>query len=382
MIPDFTDDDRAVREAVRRFARKELAPRAAEFDEKAIFVGAHRPGLAELGVMGLNLPEEFGGAGISALGLVGAVEEIAAACAATASMVTAHFLATDSILLSGSSEQKKRYLGDAAAGRTLGAFALTEPAAGSNPAGMTTSATPAAGGFHLRGTKHFISNAGHADFIIVFARTPGDEPLPAIDAFILDKGTKGLSFAQPEPVMGMRGSHVFEIALDCELPAAARLGDSASGFRTAMRVLDRGRIEVAALALGLCQAAMKETLAWIAQRQVDGKPLAERQGVQWMVADMATEIEAARLLTYRAAALRQAGKPFSREAAMAKLTASETAGRVIDRALQLHGGYGYSRRLPLERLARDARILRIYEGASEIQRNIIARLVLREGVTQ
>lgn len=378
MIPDFTEEDLAVRDAVRRFARKELAPRAAEFDEKAAFVGAHLPGLSALGIMGLNLPAEFGGAGLSALGLTAAVEEIAAACAATASMVTAHFLASDTILLAGNPAQQQRYLPDAAAGKKLGAFALTEPGAGSNPAGMTTSAVAGPGGFHLRGTKHFISNAAHADFIIVFARAPDPGPLPVIDAFVVDKGTKGVSFAAAEPVMGMRGSHVFEIALDCDLPAEARLGAPGQGFRTAMRVLDRGRVEVAALALGICQAALSATLSWIAQRQVDGKPLAERQGVQWMVADMATEIEAARLLTYRAAALRQAGQRFSREAAMAKLVASETAGRVVDRALQLHGGYGYSRRMPLERLARDARILRIYEGASEVQRNIIARHLLHE----
>ncbi len=382
MIPDFTAEDVALRDSVRRFAQRELAPKAAAFDESAAFVGAHLPQLAALGVMGLNLPEEFGGAGASALGLSAAVEEIAAACAATASMVTAHYLASDAILLAGSSAQKQRYLTDAAAGKTLGAFALTEPGAGSNPADMTTSAAPTTAGFHLRGTKHFISNAAHADFIIVFARGaqpgPGPAPRPVIDAFIIDKGTKGVSFASPEPVMGMRGSHVFEIALDCDLSAEARLGESGSGFRTAMRVLDRGRVEVAALALGICQAALDATLGWVSQRKVDGKPLAERQGVQWMIADMATEIEAARLLTWRAAALRQAGKPFAQAASMAKLTASETAGRVVDRALQLHGGYGYSRRLPLERLARDARILRIYEGASEIQRNIIARHLLRE----
>ncbi len=378
MIPDLTEEDLAVRDAVRRFAQKDLAPRAAEFDETAAFVGVHLPRLGELGIMGLNLPEEFGGAGISALGLTAAVEEIAAACPATASMVTAHYLATDSILLAGGATQKQRYLPDAATGKSLGAFALTEPAAGSNPADMTTRATTTANGFHLSGTKHFISNAGHADFIIVFARTPGEGPLPVIDAFILDKGTKGVTFPAPEPVMGMRGGHVFEIALDCDLPATARLGAAGSGFRTAMRVLDRGRVEVAALALGICQAALGATIDWIAQRKVAGKPLADYQGVQWMAADMATEIEAARLLTWRAAALRQSGQPFSREAAMAKLTASETAGRVTDRALQLHGGYGYSRRMPLERLARDARILRIYEGASEVQRNIIARFLLRE----
>jgi alkylation response protein AidB-like acyl-CoA dehydrogenase len=378
MIPDLTEEDLAVRDTVRRYAQKELAPRVAEFDETAAFVGAHLPSLGALGIMGLNLPEAFGGAGISALGLAAAVEEIAAACPATASMVTAHYLASDSILLAGSAAQKQHYLPDAAAGKKLGAFALTEPAAGSNPADMTTRAEATGNGFHLSGTKHFISNAGHADFIVVFARGPAEGPLPVIDAFIVDKGTTGMRFAAPEPVMGMRGSHVFEIALDCQLPAQARLGEAGSGFRTAMRVLDRGRIEVAALALGICQAALGATIDWIAQRKVAGKPLADYQGVQWMAADMATEIEAARLLTWRAAALRQAGQPFAREAAMAKLTASETAGRVTDRALQLHGGYGYSQRMPLERLTRDARILRIYEGASEIQRNIIARHLLRE----
>lgn len=379
MIPEFTADDLAVREAVRRFAQNELAPRAAGFDESGGFVGAHLPGLSALGVMGLNLPEAWGGVGISALGLTGAVEEIAAACAATASMVTAHFLATDSILLAGAQDQKARYLPAAAAGQLLGAFALTEPGAGSNPADMTTTATPTPAGFHLAGIKHFISNAGHADFIVVFARAGTTGPRPVIDAFVVDKATPGLRFAAPEPVMGMRGSHVFEISIDCDVPANQRLGAPGSGFRTAMQVLDRGRVEVAALALGICRAAMTATVGWIKERRVSAQPLADRQGVQWMVADMATEIEAARLLTYHAAALRQAGQPFAQAAAMAKLVASETAGRVVDRALQLHGGYGYSRRLPLERLARDARILRIYEGASEIQRNIIARFVLRDG---
>jgi alkylation response protein AidB-like acyl-CoA dehydrogenase len=213
MIPDLTAEDLAVRESVRRFARQELAPRAAAFDESQAFVGAHLPALAALGVMGLNLPEKWGGSGLSALGLTGAVEEIAAACAATASMVTAHFLATDAILIAGNEAQQARYLPPAAAGKSLGAFALTEPAAGSNPAGMTTTASATPGGFHLRGTKHFITNAGHADFMVVFARSASEGPRAVIDAFILDRTTPGLTFASPEPVMGMRGSHVFEIAI-------------------------------------------------------------------------------------------------------------------------------------------------------------------------
>lgn len=379
MIPDPSPEDLAIRATIRRFAESGLAPKAAAFDESETFVGAHLPDLAALGIMGLNLPEEWGGAGASALGLVGAVEEIARACAATASMVTAHFLASDAILLAGSPGQKSRYLPAAAAGRQLGAFALTEPAAGSSPADMATRAVEAAGLVHLKGTKHFISNAAAADFLILFARSGEAGPRPAIDAFILERGMPGLAFGPPEPTMGMRGGHIFEITLDCRVPAESRLGAPGSGFRTAMQVLDRGRIEVAAMALGIADAALATVLGWVKQRRIDGQALADRQGVQWMLADMATEIEAARLITYRAAALRQAGAPFTREAAMAKLTASETAGRVTDQALQLHGGYGFSRRLPLERLARDARILRIYEGASEIQRNIIARMLLREG---
>jgi butyryl-CoA dehydrogenase len=377
MIPAPTPEDLAIRESMRRFAESELAPQAAAFDESAAFVGAHLPQLAALGAMGLNLPQEWGGSGVSALGLVGAVEEMARACPATASMVTAHFLATDAILLAGSTAQKSRYLGEAAAGRRLGAFALTEPGAGSSPADMTTRADEVDGSVHLHGRKHFISNAGAADFIIVFARG-GDAGLrPLIDGFILERGTPGMRFGPAEPTMGMRGGHIFEIDLDCRIASENRLGAPGSGFRTAMQVLDRGRIEVAAMALGICEAAMAATLAWVSERRVDGSPLSERQGVQWMLADMATEIEAARLLTYRAAALRQEGAAFTREAAMAKLVASETAGRITDRALQLHGGYGFSRRMKLERLARDARILRIYEGASEIQRNIIARSLLR-----
>jgi len=378
MIPEPSTDDLAVRESVRRFALAELAPRAAEFDESETFVGAHLPRLAETGILGLNLPQAWGGVGISPLGLVGAVEEIAAACPATASMVTAHYLATEVILLAGSDAQKECYLPGAAAGRLLGAFALTEPGAGSNPADMAATASESGGLVHLAGTKHFISNAGAADFIIVFTRSADAGPRTSFDAFVLDKGTPGLRFAKPEPTMGLRGGHIFEIVFDCTIPTNQRLGAVGSGFRTAMRVLDCGRIEVAAMALGICQAAMSATLDWVRNRAVGGQPLAERQGVQWMLADMATEIEGARLLTYRAAALRQADQPFTRAAAMAKLVASETADRVVDRALQLHGGYGYSRRLPLERLARDVRVLRIYEGASEVQRNIIARLILQE----
>jgi butyryl-CoA dehydrogenase len=377
VIPDLTADDMALRDGIRRFAAAELAPRARALDETGASIQVHLPSLAELGVMGMNLPEGFGGAGLSALALVAAVEEIAAACAATASAITAHFLATDAILLAGDDALCARFLPDAAAGRKLGAFALTEPQAGSNPADMAMRAEPAPGGYRLRGIKHFITNGGFADFIVVFAKTDPEAGSRGMDGFIVEKGTQGLSAAAPEPTMGMRASHIFELSFDCVVPAANRLGPPGSGFKTAMRVLDRGRVEIAAEALGIARAALDAALAWAKQRQIGGRPLADNQGIQWMLADMAVSLDAARLLTYRAATLREAGAPFTREAAMAKLFASEAAGRIADGALQIHGGYGYSRNLPLERYVRDARILRIYEGASEIQRNIIARTLLQ-----
>jgi butyryl-CoA dehydrogenase len=375
-ISDLTVEEATLRDTLRRFAQAELAPRARALDEGDASVAEHLPRLAALGVMGMNLPQEWGGAGLSASALSAAVEEIAAACAATASSVTAHFLATDAILLAGDDDQRRRFLPAAAAGQVLGAFALTEPQAGSDPADLTMQARPDGGGVRLSGVKNFITNGGIADFIVVFAKSDPGVGARGIDAFIVEKGTPGLAAATPEPTMGMRGSPVFELTFDCVVPESSRLGPRGSGFKTAMRVLDRGRIEVAAIALGIARAAFEAAVAWVGERRIDGHPLADKQGIQWMLADMATELEAARLLTRRAAALREQDQPFTREAAMAKLYASEAAGRIADRALQMHGGYGYSRNLPLERYARDARVLRIYEGASEVQRNIIARAVL------
>ena len=372
----YDDDERALRDAARDFARRELAPRAAAADRDAAFAPGHMEGLAAFGAMGLNLPEAWGGAGASAVGLALAVEEIAAACAATASTVTAHYLATDVILLGGDDALKSRYLPAAAEGRALGAFALTEPGAGSDPADMTMRAEKADDGYRLRGSKHFISNAGSADFMVVFARTDPEAGYKGISAFVVDRDTPGVSTGPPEPTHGIRASHVFAVHFDCMVPAENRIGGAGAGFRTALMVLDRGRIETAALALGIAGAALDAARNWARERQVSGQAVASFQGIRWMIADMATELDAARLMTWRAARLRQRGGRFSREAAMAKLYASEAAGRIADRALQIHGGYGYTSALPLERYARDARILRIYEGTSEIQRNIIARFEL------
>lgn len=374
-----TPEERAVLDEVRRFARQELAPRAAGLDREGIFAVEHLRGLAGLGIMGLNLPEGWGGPGVSPPVIYEAVEAMAAACASTTSMVTAHFLASDAILLGGDEALKARFLPPAAAGKALGAFALTEPAAGSNPADMRTRATPlAGGGYRLHGVKHFISNAGAADFLVVFAITDPQAGHRGISAFVVEPAAGGVTIGPNEPTMGLRGGHVFEIALDCEVPAENRIGAEGSGFRTAMKTLDNGRIEIAATCTGIAQAAYRAALEWMKERQVGGRPIADFQGLQWMLADMATDLEAARLLGLRAAELRMHGAGYSRNAAMAKLFASEMLARVTDRALQIHGGYGYSANLPVERYARDARIMRIYEGSSEIQRNIIAGWELRE----
>ena len=370
------EDDAALRDAVRRFAQENLAPGAALADKEAAFPDGHFNSLAEFGAMGLNLPAEHGGAGAPATGLALAVEEIAAACAATASSVTAHYLATDAILLGGDEAMRRRRLPDAAAGRKLGAFALTEPGAGSDPADMSTLAFREGDGYRLQGTKHFITNGGSADFVTVFAKTDPTAGYRGISAFVVEAGTPGFEIGAAEDTMGIRASRIYELRFDCLLPAESLIGEEGSGFRTAMRVLDRGRVEIAAMACGIARAALEAALGWVRERKISGQPLADFQAIQFMLADMQTDLEAARLMTLRAAALREAGERFTREAAMAKLFASEAAQRVTDLALQIHGGYGYTRGLPLERYARDARILRIFEGSSEIQRNIVARFEL------
>jgi butyryl-CoA dehydrogenase len=374
--PGLNADEIAVIEMVRRVASETLAPAAATVDEDAVFPRAQIDALARLGVLGMNLPEAWGGPGLSALALAPSVEAIAAACASTASVVTAHFLATDAILIGGDDAIRQRYLPAAAAGSRLGAFALTEPRAGSNPADMRCRATPAGETYHLSGVKHFISNGGVADFIVVFAVTDPAAAHRGISAFVVDGGTPGISAGPPERTMGLKGGHVFELAFDCRVPAANRLGPEGSGFRTAMKVLDNGRIEVAAMCLGIAQAALDAAIGWAKEREIGGQKLGEYQGIQWMIADMATQLRAARLLTEDAARKRAAGTRFSLEASMAKLFASEAAARVADLALQIHGGYGFVRDLPLERHVRDLRIMRIYEGSSEIQRTIIARNLL------
>lgn len=372
----ISEDDRAIADAVARFAQCELAPQAHQVDQEEIATTRYAKQLAELGVMGMNLPERWGGIGASPVALIMSVAEIAKACASTASMIGAHYLATDSILIGGSDEVRERYLPAAASGAKLGAFALTEPCAGSNPAGMITRAVAEGDHYRITGVKHFISNAGDADFIVVYAKTDPTAGSRGISAFVVDRGTAGLSISVPEKLMGIRGAPAHEVSFDCLVPAANRLGEEGTGFYTAMKVLDNSRLDVAATSLGISEAALGAAVAWAKERKVGSEPIAQKQGIQWMLADMKLKLEAAWLITLQAASKRARGEKFSDYSAMSKLCASEAAGFIADAALQIHGGYGFTRELPLERLVRDARIMRIYEGSSEIQRTVIARALL------
>jgi len=372
----LADEERLFCDVLTRICAEQIAPKAAETDETSAFVHAQLATLAEAGMLGANLPEEYEGSGISAPALLRAVAIVAGACGSTASALTAHYLATDSILLGGSEAQKQEWLPKAASGEALGAFALTEPTAGSDPADMKTRARRTESGWHLKGTKCFISNGGVADFIVVYAVTDPEKGHRGISAFILPKGTPGLEPGAAERTMGLKGGQVFTLNIDCHLPEDALLGEEGKGFRTAMQVLDNGRIEVAAQCLGLAEAAMQAAIGYTKDRVIGGQLLSDRQGIRWMIADMGLAYRQALLLSQDAARQRQAahhgGGRFSLASSMAKLAASEAAGKIADTALQLLGGYGYTRDFPIERINRDLRIMRIYEGSSEIQRIIIS----------
>ncbi|WP_417245829.1 acyl-CoA dehydrogenase family protein [Celeribacter sp.] len=372
----LTSEERQFLDILERFANEVLVPQAAATDASGAFVHEQLAALAETGMMGANLPERWGGADISAHALFEAVAIVAGGCGSTVSALTAHYLATDSLLLGGDDALRERFLPAAAEGRMLGAFALTEPNAGSDPADMRTKAVRDGENWHIKGKKCFISNGGVADFIVLYCVTNPDAGHRGISAFVVEKGTPGLVPGRVEQTMGLRGGHVWELDIDIVLPDENRLGAEGTGFRTAMKVLDNGRAEVAAMTVGIARAALRAASDWAKSRMIGGAPLSDRQGIQWMLADMATELSAAELLGHEAARQRQAGERFTTAASKAKLFASEAAGRIADNALQIHGGYGFTRDFPLERHLRDLRIMRIYEGSSEIQRNIIAGRLL------
>ena len=372
--------DKELAEAVARYAREVLNPRAAEIDRSGDFPTQNIRELSKLGVLGVNIPSDYGGIGASPLGIALVMENMTTGCAATASAIGAHYLATDAILIGGSEQQKARLLPVAASGEKLGAYALTEPRSGSDPAGMLTRARKDGEGYRITGTKHFITNAAEADFFVVFARSSDEPGSRGVSAFYVETADGGVATSKTEPIMGIRGSRIYEVNFDCYVPAANVLGELGRGFKIAMAVLDRGRVDIAAMSVGLARVALAAAVAWSKERVAFSHKIAEYQGIQWMIADMATTLEAAALLTYKAAWARGQGGRFTAEASMAKLFASEAAGKITDLALQIHGGFGYTQALPIERYVRDARILRLFEGSSEIQRNIIARHVLASGL--
>jgi butyryl-CoA dehydrogenase len=375
----FTEEQEMVRKMVRDFARKEVAPIAAEIDEKAVVPFENIKKMAQLGLLGLTVAQEYGGGGADTVSLVIAGEELSKACASTATvMAVQNSLVNASIEKFGTEEQKTKFLKPLARGEKIGAFALTEPGAGCDASALLSTAVLDGDSYIINGRKHFITSGGFAHLIVLFAMTDKEQGHRGITAFIVEKGTEGFAVGKEEHKMGIRGSNTSELLFDdVHIPLANRLGDEREGFKIAMTVLDTGRIGVAAQAVGIAQGAYEAALEYSKQRVQFGQPICQFQAIQWMLADMATRIEAARLLTYQAAVKKDAGERYSKEASMAKLFASETAVWVADRAVQIHGGYGYMKEYSVERHYRDAKITEIYEGTSEVQRMVIARSILR-----
>lgn len=376
---ELTKKQEMFRTLFQEFAEKEVAPIASEIDETGEFPWDTVKKMGKLGFLGLPFPKEYGGAGADTLTYIMAVEEISRACAATGVILSAHVsLSCHPIYQFGTPQQKEKYLVPMAKGELLGAFGLTEPNAGTDAAGQQTLAVLDGDAYVLNGTKIFITNGGCADVYIVFAMTDPSKGLKGISAFIVEKGTPGFTFGPREHKMGIRASSTTELIFqDCRIPRENLLGKEGEGFKIAMQTLDGGRIGIGAQALGIAQAALDECLRYTKERQQFNKPLSSFQAVQWMIADMATEIDAARMLVYRAAVLKDKKKPFSKEAAMAKLFASEVAMKHTVKAVQIHGGYGYMKEYKVERLMRDAKITEIYEGTSEVQRMVIAGHTLK-----
>ncbi len=375
----LTEDQKMLKTMVRDFAEKELEPIAAQIDEEATFPAESIKKAGEIGLTGTGFPEEYGGSGGGAIEQAIIFEEVARVCASTSViLIVTNELTSYPIYRSGTEEQKQRFLVPLTKGEKLGAFGLTEASAGSDVAAMQTTATRQDGGYTLNGNKLFITNGAEADILVVFATVDKSQGYRGVTAFIVEKDTPGFSVGKHESKLGIRASSTVELIFDnCPVPEENRLGDEGRGFRIALSTIDASRIGIAAQALGIAQGAFDKALAYAKERQQFGQPIAEFQGIQWMLADMATQIDAARLLTYRAAYLKDEGLPFIKEASMAKVFAAEMAMFVTSKAIQIHGGYGYIKDYPLERYFRDAKITEIYEGTSEMQRMTIARQLLR-----
>ncbi|MFD1064553.1 acyl-CoA dehydrogenase [Oceanobacillus locisalsi] len=375
----LSEEQEMLRKMVRDFAENEVEPTAAERDEEERFDRAIFDQMAALGLTGIPWPEEYGGIGSDYLSYCIAVEELSRVCASTGVTLSAHLsLASWPIYQYGNEAQKQNFLQRLAAGEALGAYALSEPGAGSDVVSMKTTAKKDGTDYILNGSKVWITNGGVADIYIVFAKTDADREHKGITAFIVEKGTEGFTFGKKEKKLGIRSSPTTELIFEnCRVPAANVLGEEGEGFKIAMSTLDGGRNGIAAQALGIAQGALDAAAAYAKEREQFGKPIAANQGISFKLADMATEIEAARLLTYQAAWLESAGKSYGKASAMSKLFAGDAAMRITVEAVQIFGGYGYTKDYPVERYMRDAKITQIYEGTNEIQRLVIGRMVTK-----
>lgn len=375
----LTKEQEMVRNVMREFAVNEVEPIAADVDETGRFPKENVEKMARAHMLGIPFPEEYGGAGGDEIAYAIAVEELSKVCATTGVILSAHTsLGSWPIYKFGTEEQKQKYLVPLAKGEKLGAFGLTEPNAGTDAAGQQTVAVLDGDHYVLNGSKIFITNGGQADTYVIFAMTDRTKGTRGISAFIVEADTPGFSIGKVEDKLGIRGSATTELIFqNCRIPKENLLGEEGKGFKIAMATLDGGRIGIAAQALGIAQGALDVTVEYLKERQQFGRPLSKFQGLQWMVADMETEINAARLLVYRAAFNKANGLPYNKEAAMAKLFAANTAMSVTTKCVQLHGGYGYTKDYPVERMMRDAKITEIYEGTSQVQQMVIAANLLR-----
>jgi butyryl-CoA dehydrogenase len=376
----LTEEQRMIRDAAREVAEKEIAPGAAKTDETREFPWEVIKRLGEMGFMGMCVDTEYDGAGLDFLSYVLALEEISAACASTGVVMSVqNSLCCGPIDKFGTEDQKRRYLTGLASGQKIGAYCLTEPEAGSDAANQKTTAVKKNGSYVLNGTKMFVTNGGVADLLVVYTRTDPAAKSRGITCFLVEAGYPGVDRSHREKTMGIRGSTTMEIVLsDVEVPEENLLGELNRGYSIALATLEGGRIGIAAQAIGIARNAYNEAIKYAQQREQFGSPISEFQSIQWMLADMATEINASQLLTYKASVLRDQGERCAKEASMAKLYASETAVRCADRAVQIHGGYGYIQDFPVERLYRDAKITQLYEGTSQVQKLVIAATLLKD----
>jgi alkylation response protein AidB-like acyl-CoA dehydrogenase len=377
---ELNDTHKMIRETARQFAMDELAASSDERDEKEIFPTEEIKKLGELGFMGMMVPEEYGGAGLDTMSYAVAMEEISrvdASCGVIMSVNNS--LVCYGLSKHGTEDQKQKFLVPLAQGKKLGAFALSEPEAGSDATNQHTTAVQEGENYLLNGIKNWITNGTTADYIIVIAQTDPSKGAKGISAFVVEKGMPGFTYGKKERKLGIRSSDTVSLLFDnVKVPAANRIGEEGFGFKFAMMTLEGGRIGIAAQALGIAQASLDASVEYSKQRKAFDQPIANLQAIQFKLADMATEIEAARMLVYQAAAMKDSGKPYGKQAAMAKLYASKVAVHSALEAIQIHGGYGYVREYKVERYLRDAKITEIYEGTSEIQRIVISRSLLKE----